>query len=379
MKHKRIYLSPPHLSSYERELVQDALDSNWIAPLGPHVDAFEREFIEYHGEGYAAAVSTGTAAMHLVLRRLGVGPGDKVFCSSLTFIGSVSPVIFLGAQPVFVDSEPSSWNMDPELLAEELENCAFKKNMPKAVIVVHLYGQCADMDPILEVCNQFEIPVIEDAAEAISAEYKGRKAGTMGEAGIFSFNGNKLITTSSGGMVLSKNEEIIDSVKYLATQAREPVPHYQHSEIGYNYRMSNILAAIGRGQLSVVEERIEQARHIFGYYFERLGKLPGIGFMPEPDWSRGNRWLTCITVNPVEFGCTREDVRIYLDEHNVESRPLWKPMHLQPVFRGCRMVGGGVSEELFENGLCLPSGTSMNERDLDFVCGLIEEVHQGKR
>ena len=292
---------------------------------------------------------------------------------------SVSPVTFLGAQPVFIDSESLSWNLDPVLLADELKRCAKKNRLPNAVIVVHLYGQCADMDPILEVCGEFGVPVVEDAAEAVGAEYKGRKAGTMGKAGIFSFNGNKLITTSSGGMILSQDKKLVEKAKFLATQARDRAPHYQHSEIGYNYRMSNILAAIGRGQLGVLDERVEQARRIFDYYEGRLGKIPGIGFMPEPEWSRGNRWLTCITIEPEKFGGTREDVRMYLEKHNVESRPLWKPMHLQSVFEGCRVVGGDVCEGLFENGLCLPSGTSMSEEELGFVCGLVEDVHRGKR
>jgi len=367
------------MSGLELEYVKDAFESNWIAPLGPHVDAFEREFASFHGISQAAAVSTGTAALHLVLRMLDVGPGDEVFCPTFTFCASATPIVYLGAKPVFIDSEPTSWNMDPELLEGELKRAAQKGSLPKAVIAVDLYGQSADMDAIREICDKYEIPVIEDAAEALGAKYKKRPVGISGRASIFSFNGNKIITTSGGGMILSNDTLLIQKARFLATQARDPAPHYQHSEIGYNYRMSNILAAIGRAQLKVLDERVHQARSVFAYYSKRLADLPGIDFMPEPDWSQSSRWLTCITVEPDQFGVSREDIRLCLEAHNVESRPLWKPMHMQPVFQGCRVVGGGVSEALFEKGLCLPSGTAMTEDQLDFVCGLVEEVHRGKR
>lgn len=380
MEHKkqhRLYLSPPHMSGEEMDYLRDAFESNWIAPLGPHVDGFEQEFAELHGlqgKETAAAVVSGTAALHLILRILKVGPGERVFCSNFTFCASVNPVLYQGAEPVFIDSELQSWNIDPDILEQELKKAAECSQLPKAVIVVHLYGQSADMDPILEICNRYKIPVIEDAAEALGAKYKGKLVGTMGRASIFSFNGNKIITTSGGGMLLSRDRNLISKSRFLATQARDPAPHYEHSEIGYNYRMSNLLAAVGRGQLKMLASRIEKRRKIFGIYQDKLGDLPGIDFMPEPEWSRGNRWLTCITVDPDEFGADREDIRLALEKENIESRPLWKPMHMQPVFKDYQYAGGRVGKELFAKGLCLPSGTAMTDEDLERVCMVIRSV-----
>ncbi|MFO7888770.1 MAG: DegT/DnrJ/EryC1/StrS family aminotransferase [bacterium] len=379
MKNKqktRLYLSPPHMSGEEMKYLRNAFDSNWIAPLGPHVDGFEKEFAELHSmQGTeAAAVVNGTAALHLILRILDVGPGDKVFCSDFTFFASVTPVVYQGAEPVFIDSELRSWNMDPDILERELKKAADRSELPKAVIVVHLYGQSADMDPILSVCEKYEVPVIEDAAEALGAKYRMSLVGTMGEASIFSFNGNKIITNSAGGMILSRDRNLISRSRFLATQARDPAPHYQHSEIGFNYRMSNLLAAVGRAQLKVLSSRIEKRREIFTAYQQRLADVPGIVFMPEPEWSRGNRWLTCITVDPDKFGADREDIRQALEKENIESRPLWKPMHLQPVFQNYQYAGGSIGEELFEKGLCLPSGTAMKDEDLERVCGVIRSV-----
>jgi dTDP-4-amino-4,6-dideoxygalactose transaminase len=376
---KRIFLSPPHMSGKELDHIKDVFDSNWIAPLGPHVDGFEKEFADYLCGGYAAAVTTGTAALHLVLRILKIKPDDIVLCSSWTFFASVTPVLYQGARSVFIDSDSNTWNMDPTLLEMAMKEADKKKNLPSAVIPVDLYGQSADMDAILHVCGRWDVPVVEDAAEALGAKYRDVPVGTRGKVSIFSFNGNKIITTSGGGMVWSEEQGIIERAKFLSQQARDPAPHYEHSELGYNYRMSNILAAVGRAQLEVLDERVRKTREIFNNYQKRLSMLPGISFMPEPEWSFHTRWLTCIVVNPSLFGSTREDIRIFLEKYNVESRPLWKPMHLQPVFKGCKVYGGDVSANLFRDGLCLPSGTAMTEEELDFVCGLIEKVHRNEK
>ena len=374
-KNKRLYLSPPHMSGEELNLIKEVFESNWIAPLGPMVDAFEKEFAETVSSGHAAALSSGTAALHLALRLLDVNRGDKVICSSFTFCGSVYPIIYQGAEPIFIDSQPESWNMDPELLESEIRTMASKGKLPKAVIVVHIYGQSADMDPIMRTCNEFDIPVIEDAAESLGARYKGKKTGTMGRLGTFSFNGNKIITTSGGGMLVSDDGKSIDSARFLASQARDPAPHYEHSHVGYNYRLSNVLAAIGIGQLRVLEKRVKKKRWICDTYRKILNGIPGFRFMLEPEWSFSNHWLTCITIDPKQFGATREDVRLHLEKYNIESRPLWKPMHLQPVFKQYRVVGGKISEKLFEQGLCLPSGTAMTEDDIQFVCEKIKEAY----
>ena len=355
----------------ELKFVHDAFESNYIAPLGPQVDAFEREFAERVGIPYTVALSSGTAAMHLALKSLGVGPGDEVFASTLTFIGSVSPIIFQGASPVLIDANRSTWNMDPNLLANELSSCAPKGKLPKAVIPTDLYGQCVDYDKIQEICDYYNVPVIIDAAESLGAKYKNRNAGAAGRASIFSFNGNKIITTSSGGMLASEDNELIDHARKLSQQAREPLAHYEHMEIGYNYRMSNILAAIGRGQLQVLDERVKRKRHIFEYYKNSLGSISGIEFMPEASYGKSNCWLTVILITPQEFGVDREVVRLALEAENIESRPVWKPMHLQPVFKDCRCIGGKVAEDLFNRGLCLPSGTAMSESDLNRVINVI--------
>lgn len=370
---KRIYLSPPHMSGRERQYVQDVFDSNWIAPVGPQIDAFEAEFVAAVGAPYAVALSSGTAALHLALQLAGVGPGDEVLVSTLTFAASANPVVYLGARPTFIDSERTSWNMDSALLAEALEARARRGKLPKAVVVVHLYGQSADIDPILGACREHGVPLIEDAAEALGATYHGRAPGTFGVMGAFSFNGNKIITTSGGGMLVSADKGLVDHARKLATQAREPAPHYEHTEIGYNYRMSGVLAAIGRGQLEVLEERVRRKREIYETYHRFLGDLPGIEFMPEAPWGRTTRWLTCILVDLQQFGATREAIRLALERENIEARPVWKPMHLQPVFRnaGCESIGGAVAEAIFEHGLCLPSGSNLTEADLERIIGVI--------
>lgn len=367
----RIYLSPPHLSGSELDFVHEAFDSNWIAPLGPQVDAFEKEFASAVQVPHAAALSSGTAALHLALRLAGVDQHDEVLCSDLTFVASANAVLYLGGRPVFIDAEPASWNMDPALLAQEIEDRARGNRLPKAVVVVDLYGQCADYDPILSLCADYEIPVIEDAAEALGASYRGRPAGSMGDFGVFSFNGNKILTTSGGGMLVSENAAAIDRSRFLASQARDPTPHYEHSTLGYNYRMSNVLAALGRGQLQVLDDRVRARRRNFAHYARRLEGLPGLDFMPEADTGRASRWLTCATIDRGPDGTTPGQLCEVLEAHDIEARPVWKPMHLQPLFSECRVVGGAVSERLFETGVCLPSGSSLTPQDLDRICDLI--------
>lgn len=368
---KRIFLSPPHMGGEELTFVREAFASNYIAPVGPQVDAFEQEFAETVGAKHAAAVSSGTAALHLALRYVGVNAGDDVICSTFTFVASVNAILYQGARPVFIDSEYQNWNMDPALLADYLAKCSKKGSLPKALILVHLYGQSADIDPIKELCDKYEVPLIEDSAEALGALYKGKSPGTFGRAGIYSFNGNKIITTSGGGMIVSDDKSLIKKVIFWATQARDTAIHYEHSEIGYNYRMSNILSAIGRGQLRVLADRVSKKREIFMFYKDHLADVPGIKFMPEAPYGKSTRWLTCMTINPDEFGADRETIRIALEKENIESRPVWKPMHLQPLFNGCEIYGGKVSEELFEKGLCLPSGTAMTEEDMNRVTEII--------
>lgn len=373
----RIYLSPPHLSGEELDLVKEAFATNWIAPLGPHVDRFERELAEYVGVPHAAALSSGTAAIHLALRLLGLQPGEEVLCSTFTFSASANPIVYEGAQPVFIDSEPASWNLDPGLLREELDACAACGRLPRAVIAVDLYGQCADYAPILDACGHYGVPVIQDSAEALGATYKGRRAGGQGRLGIFSFNGNKIITTSGGGMIVSDDEQLIERAQFLATQARDPAPHYQHSAIGFNYRMSNVLAGIGRAQLRALPERIAARRRNFEYYKTQLGAAAGIRFMPVAPHGTGNCWLTCITIDPERFGASREEVRLALEAHNIESRPVWKPLHLQPVFTGCRARGGEFAATVFKRGLCLPSGSSLSTSDLERICAIVLATPQG--
>lgn len=375
---RRIFLSPPHMSGEEIKFIEDVFESNYIAPVGPHVDAFEREFAEKSGFLFALAVSSGTSAMHLALRCLGVGPGDEVIASSLTFIGSVSPVTFQGAAPVFIDSDRISWNMDLDLLAEELTDCKKKGKLPKAVVPTDIYGQCVDLDRILEICAPYDIPVIADSAEAVGSTYKGRNAGVGARAAVFSFNGNKIITTSGGGILASDDKKMITHARFLSQQARDPFPHYEHSQIGYNYRMSNVLAAIGRGQLKVLNDRVEARRAIFAKYQRALGDIHGIEFMPEAHSGRSNRWLTVTLITPEEFGVDREEIRLSLETKNIESRPVWKPMHLQPIFKECRFRGRGVSEDLFNRGLCLPSGSAMTDYDISRVVDVIKRVHVQK-
>jgi dTDP-4-amino-4,6-dideoxygalactose transaminase len=363
----RVYLSPPHMCGDEVDLINEAFAANWIAPLGPHVDAFEEEFAICAGTTNATALSSGTAALHLAMRWLKLQPGDEVICSSLTFSASVNPVLYEHATPVFVDSDDRSWNMDPALLAEAIKDRIRCGRKPKAVVLVHLYGQSADIDPIGAICAQHDIPLIEDAAEALGASYKGHAPGSFGLCGVHSFNGNKIITTSGGGMLVSNNEALIAKARFWATQARDPAPHYQHSEVGFNYRMSNVLAAIGRGQLRVLDQRVEARRRNCAVYQNALGSLPGLQFMPEADYGRCTRWLTCVTINPDVAATDRERVRLALGELNIEARPVWKPMHLQPIFSACRCYGGKVSERLFAQGLCLPSGSNLTEGDLQRV------------
>jgi dTDP-4-amino-4,6-dideoxygalactose transaminase len=361
---KRLYLSPPHMSGEELVLLTEAFQSNWVAPLGPHVDAFEREFANAVGARNAVALSSGTAALHLALELVGVRRGDRVLCSTLTFVASANPIVYCGATPIFIDSDRRSWNMDPGLLADELESTCRRGAGPKAVVLVHLYGQSADIAPILDACECHGVALIEDAAEALGASYNGRTPGTFGRFGIYSFNGNKIITTSGGGMLVCADEDLAVRARFLATQARDPAPHYQHSQTGYNYRLSNLLAAVGRGQLRVLPDRVRQRRANFEYYERAFRSIPGLTFMPEADHGVATRWLTVMLVDPSEFGASREDIRQHLESLNLEARPVWKPLHLQPVFAGCRVVGGSVAESFFEKGLCLPSGSQMNESDL---------------
>jgi pyridoxal phosphate-dependent aminotransferase EpsN len=358
-------------------LLLQAFDSNWITTLGPQVDAFEAEMCAMAGIGHAAALSSGTAALHLALLMLGIGAGDEVICSDLTFVASANAIVYLGAAPIFIDSDLATWNIDPAILAEELRNREKKGCLPKAAIIVDLYGQCADYERVLEICAKYGLPVIEDAAEALGATYKGRSAGKYGVMGIYSFNGNKIITTSGGGMLVSDDPEYVRRAKFLSTQARDPAPHYQHSHIGYNYRMSNLLAAVGRGQLARLEAKISRRKQIKAFYRNALGGIPGIEFMPVADYGEPNHWLTVILITPELFGVDREAVRLALEAENIESRPVWKPMHMQPMFRRCRKRGGEVAEEIFRKGLCLPSGSNLSTEDLDRVVSIIKRA--GKR
>ncbi len=374
MPHSRIYLSPPHMSPRERELLVEAFDSNWIAPLGPQVEAFEREFAAKLGVPDAAALASGTAAIHLGLVMLGVGPGDEVIVPTLTFAATANAVRYQRAKPVFVDSDYATWNLDPDLLAEELEECRQRGRMPKAVISVDLYGQCADYERIEPICRQYDVPLIEDAAEALGATFVGRPAGTFGQIGCFSFNGNKIITTSGGGMFIAADPELCLKARFLASQAKDPAPHYEHSHVGYNYRLSNLLAAVGRGQLEWLDARVESRRANFAYYEQALADLPGVTMMPEHPRGRATRWLTCILIDAEAFGATPEQVRVALEAENIEARPLWKPMHMQPVFAGCRVRGGEVAESLFVRGLCLPSGSNLTEADRRRVVDVIRRL-----
>jgi pyridoxal phosphate-dependent aminotransferase EpsN len=353
------------MSGEEKKYINVAFETNWIAPLGPNVDAFEREIAHKVGVNEAVALSSGTAAIHLALSLLGVQKGDKVFCSSLTFVASANPILYQGAEPVFIDSEPETWNMSPLALEKAFTDSFRSGKPPKAVIVVNLYGQSAKMDEIISLCNEFSVPIIEDAAESLGSIYKGKPSGTFGEYGIYSFNGNKIITTSGGGMLISNNSESLRKARFLATQARDQAVHYQHSVLGYNYRMSNLLAGVGRAQLSILDERVEARRRVFNRYYEELGSLPGIDFMPELEGTLSNRWLTALTINEKEAEFSVKTLLKSLSEENIEARPIWKPLHLQPLFNGCTYYSHSeteiVSERLFLTGICLPSGSNLSE------------------
>lgn len=359
---RRILLSVPHMGGDEAGYVRDAFDSNWLSTVGPNIDAFERQLQLRLGLP-AVAVSSGTAAIHLGLRLLNVGPDDEVFCQSLTFVATANPIVQLGARPVFVDSEYNSWNMDPELLGRALRQKAQVNRLPKAVIVVHLFGQCANMDPILEVCGRYGVPVLEDAAEALGGAYKGRPAGTMGAVGAFSFNGNKIITTTGGGALVSRTPAQVEKARFWATQAREPGLAYEHREAGYNYRMSNVLAGIGRGQLRVLDLRVAQRRAIAFRYAAALAGLEGMSLMPQAPWGFHTNWLSCFLIDRKRLGRSRDELIKLLDAAGVESRPVWKPMHLQPLFSGCRSYGGSIAEDLSRRGICLPSSSSLTAAD----------------
>ncbi len=379
MSNKRLYLSPPHAGQRSEGLLLDAFDSGWVAPLGPHVDAFEREFAELVGVPHAVALSSGTAALHLALKLLGVEAGDEVFTCTLTFAATANAITYLGAKPVFLDVSRDTWTLDPALLLEELQACARRGRRPKALIPVDLYGQCADYGAILAACGEYGVAVLEDAAEALGATYEGRPAGSFGEAAAFSFNGNKIVTTSGGGMLVSNNKPLIERARFLATQARDPAPHYEHSTIGYNYRLSNLLAAVGRGQIRTLTERVERRRAIRDTYQRAFAGIPGLSFMPEAGYGRSNAWLTCIQIDPEAFGADREAIRLHLETLNIESRPVWKPMHLQPVFADCRAVGGSVAATLFARGLCLPSGTGMSDADIERTVGAVLATPRNSR
>ncbi|SFC10839.1 dTDP-4-amino-4,6-dideoxygalactose transaminase [Alkalibacterium subtropicum] len=369
-ENKKIWLASPHMSKegYEQQYVQEAFDTNWVAPLGPNVNEFEKELAEKVGSKHAAALTSGTGAIHLALKAAGVGEGDIVLCPTLTFSASANPIIYQNATPVFIDSNYETWNMDPNALKEAFEKYGERV---KAVIVVHLYGFSADMDKIIEICDQYNVPVIEDAAESLGAYYKGKHTGTFGKYGIFSFNGNKIITTSGGGMLVSDDEEKIDKVRFWSTQSRDTARHYQHSELGFNYRMSNVVAGIGRGQLKVLDRRVAKKKYIFDFYKKELEHLEGVEFMPVNNWNEPNFWLSVMTLN----GEIRPlDVMETLEKENIESRPVWKPMHMQPFFEEYDYIGSNTSEKLFENGVCLPSDTKMTDEDLEKICSIIKDL-----
>jgi len=367
---KKIWLASPHMSDegYEMQYVQEAFDTNWVAPLGPNVNEFEKELAAKVGSQHAAAMTSGTGAIHLALKAAGVGEGDIVFCPTLTFSATANPIIYQNATPVFIDSDYETWNMDPKALEAAFEKYGDKV---KVVLVVHLYGLSADMDKIMEICSRYDVTIIEDAAESLGAYYKGKHMGTFGEFGVFSFNGNKIITTSGGGMLVSDDEEKIKKVRFWSTQSRDAARHYQHSELGFNYRMSNVVAGIGRGQLKVLDQRVAKKKYIFEFYKREFGSLEGVEFMPINDWNEPNYWLSVMTLN----GSVRPlDVMEALETENIESRPVWKPMHMQPFFSEYDYLGGDVSEKLFENGVCLPSDTKMTDEDLERICGIIKSL-----
>ena len=368
----RVYLSVPHMGANEARYVAEAFASNWLSTVGPNLDAFERALEERVGRP-VVALGSGTGALHLGLRLLGVGQGDEVLVSDLTFVASVNPIRYLGATPVFVDSDPDTWMMSPLLLEEALRDRARRRRPPRAVVVVHLYGQCADMDPILEACGSFGVPVLEDAAEALGATYRGRPAGTLGDIGVFSFNGNKIITTTGGGALVADRARV-DRARFWSTQARDPGVAYHHTEIGYNYRLSNVLAGIGRGQLEVLDERVRQRRAVAFRYRDAFADLDGISFMPQAPYGLHTNWLSCFLIDEEPFGASRDDVLRALAAVDVEARPLWKPMHLQPLYAGCDRYGGDIAADLFERGLCLPSSSSLSREEQDLVIETVRAV-----
>ena len=372
----RIYLSPPDVGPDERQALLDAFDSGWIAPVGPDVDAFEQEVAAAVGTRHAAALSSGTAALHLALLAVGVGPGDEVLVPTLTFVATATPVVHIGATPTFVDCEPGTWNIDPALVADVLAERAEQGRLPAAVIAVDLYGQCADADALADVCRPHGVPLVEDAAEALGATYRGRPAGSLAPVGVLSFNGNKIITTSGGGMLVSDDESVVVRARHLATQAREDAPHYEHAEIGFNFRMSNLLAALGRAQLRSLPRRVERRRAIKARYRDALDDGNGITFMPDDPSGEPNNWLTVAQIDPDRFGASTDDVRLALEAEDIESRPAWKPLHCQPVFADRPAIGGGVAERIFERGLCLPSGSSLSDDEVDRVIAIVRSLRR---
>ncbi len=371
MTETRIYLSPPDVGELERKLLLEAFDSNWVAPVGPDLDAFEEQTAEIVGVRHAVALSSGTAALHLALMAAGVGRGDTVLVPSFTFAASANAVMYLGARPVFLDSTAESWNVDPALVTEELRRRAAKGRLPRAVIAVDMYGQCADYEPLTAACDRYGVALIEDAAEALGATYRGRPAGSFGLAGVLSFNGNKIITTGGGGMLVTDDDRIAARTRHLAAQAREPLPHYEHRTVGYNYRLSNLLAAVGRGQLQRLDAMVAARQETSRYYRAALGDLPGLSFLPIAGYGRPNWWLTCLLVDEQVFGASRDRLLDALAGHDIEARPTWKPMHLQPLFADCVMRGGAVCAGLFRRGMCLPSGSALTDHDRNRVVDVI--------
>lgn len=378
MQMARIYLSPPDIGAAERRYVAEAFEGNWVAPVGPNLEAFEREFAAKVGAPHAVALASGTAALHLALRLSGVGQGDEVICSTLTFVASAAPITYLNATPVFVDSESVSWNADPDILAEVITRKARTGRAPRALVVAHLYGQAANLNPIIKICEQHGVALIEDAAEALGATYQGKSPGSLGRFGIHSFNGNKIITTSGGGMLVTHDKALAQQARHLATQARDPAPHYEHTTLGYNYRLSNVCAGIGRGQLENLDAKVARRRAHFAAYQKAFADLPGLQMQPEAPWGQSTRWLSCLTINPQEAGTDRERIRLALEKADIETRPIWKPMHLQPVFRSTEYIGRGVSDQLFAQGLCLPSGSGMTDGERERVIEAFRAAFGGR-
>ncbi|UPL49764.1 DegT/DnrJ/EryC1/StrS family aminotransferase [Hymenobacter sublimis] len=373
----RLFLSPPHLGRHELNYLHKAIEDNWVAPAGPNLDGFERDICEFTGAQHCVALTSGTAAIHLGLRLLGVGPGDEVLCPSFTFVATANPILYLGATPVFIDSEAETWNICPQRLREALEELRRQNRRPKALILVHLYGMPARLREVLAIAAEFEVPVLEDAAEALGSRYEGQPLGTFGQVGVFSFNGNKILTTSGGGALVTNTSDWARKTRFWATQAKDVAPYYQHSELGYNYRLSNLLAGIGRGQMELLEDRVKKRREIFAWYQKHLANIPGLRFGPtEPAGGRSNRWLTTLLLDPEETSVTPEQLRLHLETHNIESRPLWKPLHQQPLFAATPVFGGSISADLFARGLCLPSGTAMIDADLQRVSSAIRALFE---